>query len=118
MAVDRVAVTEAFRRALRGEAGRQQQLKQVQLPQDLYTLARQFTLRVPLRDAQQVLLRFVALPMLYTLLSETVGKKGVEEGDKEIGSLQEASKALLRYPMNLLLAPNRPEFRRLTVSCV
>ena len=117
MSVTRGDVIDAFRRALQGEAGRQQQLKQVQLPPEVYSLAKEFTVTVPMMDSRQMLMRFITIPMVYTLLVETVKEKGVREGDKEMESLQEASQALLRFPMNLLLAPNRPEFRRLTV-CV
>ena len=90
-------------------------MKQVQLPPEVYSLAKVFTVSVPLMDSQQRLMRFITIPMLYTLLVETVGNKSAREGDREMESIQEASQALLRFPMNLLLAPNRPEFRRLTV---
>ena len=116
MPVSRRDVVDAFRRALQGEAGRQQQLKQVHLPLPVYRLAMDFTVSVPMRDLHGQLIRFVTLPMVYSLLVDTVGNKGVDEGEKEMASLQEASQALLRFPMNLLLAPDRPEFRRLTVS--
>ena len=114
MAVNREQVTKAVHGAL--QASRQQQLKQVQLPPHVYELARKFTTSVPWNDELQKLVRFVSLPMVYMLLSEKVGTKGVDEGEQEFNSLQEACEALLRYPMNLLLAPNRPEFRRISVS--
>lgn len=114
MAVSREHVTNAVHGAL--QASRQQQLKQVQLPPHVYDLARIFTTSVPLNDQQKKLVRFVGLPMLYSLLSDKVGNKEVDEGEQEFNSLKEACEAVLRYPMNLLLAPNRPEFRRISVS--
>lgn len=116
MALSRQDVTDEFRSALKGQAGRHQQLKQVQLPRGVYQLARGFTTSVPLRDVHGALVRFISLINIYGLLSEKIGSRNVSEAEKEIGIVQEASEALLRYPMNLLLAPNRPEFRRLSVS--
>ena len=114
MDVSREHVATAVYGAL--QASRQQQLKQVQLPPHVYELARKYTTSVPWNDEQQKLVRFVGIPMLYILLSDKVGNKEVDEGEQEFNSLQEASEAVLRYPMNLLLAPNRPEFRRISVS--
>lgn len=110
----RIRLEKEFKDAL-FSGGRQQQLKQVQLPLQVYEAAHRFTTNVPTQNG--TLMRYAVLHMLSSIVKSAMKDKDLSGDPPEISSLQEASKALLRIPMNLLLAPNRPEFKRLKV-CV
>ena len=101
-----------------------QTLRQVQVPEYAYKIARNF-LRwapneaigpngIPAPYRYNVLLRISPTESIYTLLmtdavaDHTAAKQKIEEW-------KEATKSLLRYALNLKLAPKRPEFQRIKV---
>ena len=55
-------------------------------------------------------------PKVFTTLLPLCNHLSLTEAIPEVKSWQQGLKALLRYPINLLLAPNRPELKRVKVS--
>ena len=111
-------------RRLNVESG--QSLRQVQVPDEAYALARSFLKWAPnvtLRSNNTlVACRFRVLyydltqgETIYTLLMNDAGYTPLAAAKQKIEEWQEATKSLLRYALNLKLAPKRPEFQRMKV---
>ena len=103
-----------------------QALSHVKVQEHTYSLAKKFVKKAPnvcqLPGKRSVFLRYEVLSYLsaagdygvYDLLAEDAGKATVQSGDK-FTDWQDAVKLLLRYALNLLLAPKRPEFQTIKV---
>ena len=106
--------------AIKVEAGKP--LRQVQVPDQTYQLAKKFVLTAPNTSDDARLVRFKVLynmpsgRSIYALLAADAGNTSLKEAEAKIAEWRDASKALLRYALNLLLAPKRPEFQRLKVQ--
>ena len=92
-----------------------QQLRQVEVSPDVYQKAMEFAKWAPNFGAMNQPYRF-KMDFLYQLLQANINSKTLQEAWEEVEGWQLACKALLRYALNLLLAPKRPEFRRMKVS--
>ena len=108
--------------AIRGvKVGPGQQLRQVEVSPDVYQKAMEFAKWAPNFGAESQPYRF-KMDFLYQLLQTNIKSKTLQEAWGEVEGWQSACKALLRYALNLLLEPKRPEFRQLkvalTVVCV
>ena len=55
-------------------------------------------------------------PKVFTTLLPLCNQISLNDAIPEVKNWQQGLKALLRYPINLLLAPNRPELKRVKVS--
>ena len=85
------------------------QLTDLEIPKNVFDLAEVFVQKVnfDLRYSQ---------PKVFTTLLPLCNHLSLTEAIPEVKSWQQGLKALLRYPINLLLAPNRPELKRVKVS--
>ena len=103
-----------------------QSLRQVVVPEVAYTVARNFLKWAPNvtvgPDNKQLACRFKVLHYLprsgesvYTLLMVDAGNTSLADASQKIEDWKEATKSLLRYALNLKLAPKRPEFQRMKV---
>ena len=98
-----------------------QPLRQVQVPPEVYQAAKKFVTTAPnfLGGSEpyrfKVLYRMSSGRSIYELLIADAANISLNDAEAKISGWQEASKALLRYALNLLLAPKRPEFQRLKV---
>lgn len=102
--------------AIRGvKVGPGQQLRQVEVSPDVYQKAMEFAKWAPNFGAESQPYRF-KMDFLYQLLQTNIKSKTLQEALGEVEGWQSACKALLRYALNLLLAPKRPEFRRMKVA--
>ena len=85
----------------------EKQLADLVIPPSLYELARNFV------EITEFECRYHN-PQVFILLLEA-SIKILDEGEAELRKWREGLKALLRYPLNLLVAPNRPELKRIKV---
>jgi len=92
-----------------------QQLRHVEVSQDIYDMANNFARWAPNFGHESQPYRF-KMHFLYQLLNTNISSRTLQEAPEEVEGWQSACKALLRYALNLLLAPKRPEFRRLKVG--
>ncbi len=105
--------------AIRVESGKP--LRQVQVSEETYLKAKRFVLTSPntLDNGSchrfKVLYRMPSGRSIYDLLMADAGSTTLQKADEKISEWKDASKSLLRYALNLLLAPKRPEFQRLKV---
>lgn len=96
-------------------------LKQVQVSQEVYNMANKFVILAPnfLNGSEpyrfKVLYRMESNVSIYDLLMADAADTAIENAETKVSEWQEASKGLLRYALNLLLAPKRPEFQTLKV---
>ena len=100
--------------------GQNQQLRQVQVPEKAYAIARVFLKWAPnFRDHDPIRFKMICrMPgndSIYDLLIRDAGDTPLKKAKDKLQEWQVATKALLRYALNLLLAPNRPEFLRMKV---
>ena len=104
--------------------GSGQPLRQVQVPPEVYELAKKFVVKAPntLGGSEpyrfKILYRMVSGRSIYDLLIADATNIALNNAEAKITGWQEASKVLLRYALNLLLAPKRPEFLRLKVESI
>ena len=92
-----------------------QQLRHVEVSRDIYDMAKNFARWAPNFGAESQPYRF-KMDFLYQLLQCNINSRSLQEAPEDVEGWQSACKALLRYALNLLLAPKRPEFRRLKVG--
>ena len=92
-----------------------QQLRHVEVSQDIYDMANNFARWAPNFGPGGQPYRF-KMDYVYQLLQNNISSRTLQEAPEEVEGWQSACKALLRYALNLLLAPKRPEFRRLKVG--
>ena len=102
-----------------------QSLRQVQVPESAYHIARKFLKWAPNVTVQPnstpVPCRFKALyymssrDSIYTLLMVDAGSTSLTDAKQKIDEWKDATKCLLRYALNLKLAPERPELLRVKV---
>ena len=92
-----------------------QQLRQVEVSPDVYQKAKEFAMGAPNFGLENQPYRF-KMDFLYQLLQANITSRNLQEALGEVDGWQSACKALLRYALNLLLAPKRPEFRRFKVG--
>ena len=85
------------------------QLTDLEIPKNVFDLAEVFVQKVyfDLRYSQ---------PRVFTTLLPLCNHLSLTEAIPEVKSWQQGLKALLRYPINLLLAPSRPELKCVKVS--
>ena len=106
--------------------GHGQSLRQVMVPEEAYAIARKFLKWAPNitigPDNKPLHCRFRCLYYLnpsgesiYSLLMMDAGNTTLAEAGQKIEVWKEAIKSLLRYALNLKLAPKRPEFQRMKV---
>lgn len=107
-----------------------QTLRQVQVPDQTQKQATRFIKTAPnvvLVNDSAVYLRYEVLYSfspgssvggVYELLARDAGDTSVREANEKFVAWQDAVKCLLRYALNLLLAPNRPEFQTIKVGTV
>lgn len=109
------------------KVGSGQSLRQVQVPDSAYKTARTFLKWAPnvLVDRPsntKVPLRFKVLydlggnESIYRLLIVDAGNTPLAQAQVKINDWKDATKSLLRYALNLKLAPKRPEFQRMKVG--
>ena len=89
-------------------------LRQVEVPESVYDMATRFLQWAPFRTTTGAVYR-LKMEFIYELLSGNCRSGHLAEAREQIEGWQAACKALLRYALNLHLAPKRPEFRRLKV---
>ena len=94
-----------------------QQLRQVEVSPDVYQKAKEFAMWAPNFGAKSQPYRF-KMDFLYQLLQANITSRTLQEALEEVEGWQSACKALLRYALNLILAPKRPEFRRMKVALI
>ena len=98
-----------------------QALRNVTLPEDTNKWARKFVKQAPNvsphRPATEPSspLRYETF-RVYRLLTDSAGDESVLNAEKVFGDWQVAVKNLLRYALNLLLAPKRPELQTIKVG--
>lgn len=104
-----------------------QSLRQVMVPEEAYIIARNFLKWAPNvtfgpDNKSMVGCRFKILYRLntlgesiYSLLMVDAGNTNLADASQKIEVWKEAIKSLLRYALNLKLAPKRPEFQRMKV---
>lgn len=104
-----------------------QTLRQVQVPEYAYKIARNFLKwapneaigpnGIPAPYRYNVLHRISPTESIYTLLMMDAGYTVADHAaaKQKIDEWKEATKSLLRYALNLKLAPKRPEFQRMKV---
>lgn len=118
---ERLQITEAIRNI---QVEQSQPLRQVQVPQSTYNLAKKFIKHAPnalMMNGEWLYLRYEILCSLaseggiYGLLSRDAGDISVKQADEKMSNWLDAIKHLLRYALNLLLAPKRPEFQSIKV---
>ena len=85
----------------------EKQLADLVIPPSLYELARKFV-EITLFER-----RYHNTQVFILLLEASI--EILDEGEAELRKWREGLKALLRYPLNLLVAPNRPELKRIKV---
>ena len=85
----------------------EKQLADLVIPPSLYELARNF---VEITEFER---RYHNTQVFILLLEASI--EILDEGEAELRKWREGLKALLRYPLNLLVAPNRPELKRIKV---
>lgn len=90
-------------------------LRQVEVPKSVYAMAAEFIQWAPYRTKTGALYR-LRMDFIYALLSRNCESGHLAGAREKIEGWQAACRALLRYALNLLLAPKRPEFRRLKVG--
>ncbi len=95
-------------------------LRQVQVSDETYAKAKKFVLTSPIMNNGKfhrfkILVRLPSGRSIYDLLIADAGSTTLQEADQKITEWRDASKSLVRYALNLLLAPKRPEFQRLKV---
>ncbi len=106
--------------ALKVEPGKP--LRQVKVSDSTYTLAKKFVLvaRNTLDDGSsyrfKILSKLSSGKSIYDLLITDARSTPLAGAGTKITEWRDAGKSLVRYTLNLLLAPNRPEFQRLKVS--
>lgn len=126
MAETRPTEREDIVRVLRDvSVGPGQTLRQVQVPENAYRIARSFLKWAPNESVgpgnREVPLRYKVLhsippsDSIYTLLMADAGLTPISAAKGKIEEWKEATKSLLRYALNLKLAPKRPEFLRMKV---
>ena len=106
--------------------GSGQSLRQVMVPERAYTIAKHFLKWAPnvtigpdntsLPYRFRVLYYLPSRESIYTLLMVDAGNTSLTDASQKIDEWKEATKSLLRYALNLKLAPKRPEFQRMKVS--
>jgi hypothetical protein len=115
--------------AVKGIRAQQSQaLREIKVPESTVELAKTFTKKAPnacLLGGKNLCLRYTVLYSLpgfqygvYGLLASDAGDRPVQEADLKFSEWLEAIGNLLRYALNLLLAPRRPEFQTIKVSSV
>lgn len=118
---DRLQIAEEIRNI---KVGQSQALRQVQVPESVINKASKFVKRVPnslLLNNERLYLRYDVLCSIeaegniYDLLARDAGDMSVKEANQKITDWLDATKGLLRYALNLLLAPKRPEFQNIKV---
>ena len=87
----------------------EKQLADLVIPPSLYELARSF---VEITEFER---RYHNPQVFILLLEASIEIHVLDEGEAELRKWREGLKALLRYPLNLLVAPNRPELKRIKV---
>lgn len=102
-----------------------QSLRQVMVPEAAYSIARKFLKwapnmtvgpdNTPVPCRFEVLYRLPSGESIYTLLMVDAGNTSLADANQKIEDWKEAMKSLLRYALNLKLAPKRPEFQRMKV---
>ena len=102
-----------------------QPLRDVKVPPGTYDLAKEFVKRVPnaltLINGGKLFLRYPILYSLgdgegiYDLLVGDAEETTLSQAESKMVEWQEALSCLLRYALNLLLAPKRPEFQNIKV---
>ena len=109
-----------------------QALRQVKVPDQTIRLAKDFVKKAPnvcLLRGRNMDLRYEVLGSFYVdrqcgkfgvyeLLARDAGKSTVKMADQKFTEWLAAVGSLLRYALNLLLAPKRPEFQTIKVSSV
>ena len=95
-----------------------QTLRQVQVPEYAYKIARNFLKSapnevidsngIPATYRYNVLHRISPTESIYTLLMTDAGYTDLNAAKQKIEEWKEATKSLLRYALNLKLAPQRP----------
>ncbi len=104
--------------AIRVEPGKP--LRQVKVSDETYWKAKIFVLTSPIINNGKfhrfkILIKLPSGRSIYELLIADAGSTTLQEAVKKITEWQDASKSLVCYALNLLLAPKRPEFQRLKV---
>ena len=100
-----------------------QALRQVQVPDSVYQLAKRFIKRVPNVYPQYGHIEHMRYGVLYSIESGGIYELLIRDAEgitasqatEKISQWKEALKSLLRYALNLLLAPKRPEFQSMKV---
>lgn len=119
---ERIVIVESIRDI---QVGQSQALRHVQVPEAVINKARKFIKRAPnaiLFNNEWLYLRYDLLCSIgdsggiYDLLERDAGDMSVERAGEKMTDWLEAVKSLLRYALNLLLAPNRPEFQTIKVK--
>jgi len=92
-----------------------QNLRDVKLPEEVYRKAESLTRSDVDRRLYFPVLGQLEGGSIYELLKEAADKSNLDAYDL-VGNWIEAFGNLLRYALNLLVAPNRPELKRIKVS--
>ena len=85
------------------------QLTDLEISKNVFDLAELFVQKVTF-DSRY------GQPKVFTTLLPLCNQISLIDAIPEVKNWQQGLKALLRYPINLLLAPNRPELKRVKVS--
>ena len=122
---DRKSIVDAMRNV---RVEQSQTLRQVQVPDQTQKQANKFIKVAPNVVLVNNITKYLRYEVLYSfssgsnvegvydLLARDAGDTSVREADQKFVGWQDAIKCLLRYALNLLLAPNRPEFQTIKVQ--
>ena len=87
-----------------------QQLSDLEISKDVFQMAENFVITVPFQY------RYTTHNVYTLFVRDNSTSVKLIDGTVEVKSWQMGLKSLLRYVINLLLAPNRPELKRIKVS--
>ena len=82
------------------------QLTDLVIPQDIYDLCRRYVEELPFKERY-------GNHKVFEILEED--SKELHVNEVEVNKMKNGLKSLLRYPLNLLVAPNRPELKIIKV---
>ena len=112
MAVTRTYVLSRTDESLKELQSSEQQLTDSQLPSTVFELTNEFVLCTQFNDRYKK-------PQLFQLLIVRGKDVDLEKSREVVRTWQAGLKSLLQYPIDLLLAPNRPELKIVKVCmCV
>lgn len=106
---DREHVLSLLKKVVHDIQSTDRQLTDLVIPQSIYDYCRRF--------AEEILFEYrYEILEVFEILQED--SKTLNASEAEVNKMKKGLKSLLRYPLNLLVAPNRPELKIIKVRRV